>query len=64
MIDVAKLIHSAVQGVGGEKVVVAAPYDLGDFMCREIAASSGLSGYIANSAPDPKDRNPLVADGG
>ena len=40
---------------------MAAPYDLGDFMCREIAASSGLSGYIANSAPDPKDRNPLVA---
>ena len=61
MIEVAKLIRRAVQSAGGDKVVVAAPYDLASLLCRDGEIAGALSGYIANSAPDPNDYNPLIA---
>ena len=61
MFEVAKLIQLAAQRASDEKFVVAAPYDLADFLCRDIAANGTFGGYIANSAPDPNDRNPLIA---
>ena len=61
MIELAKLIRAAIKCAANDRVVVAAPYDLGDIQCLDIAANGFPFRYIANSAPDPDDCNPLVA---
>src|SRR3974377_2452558 len=58
MLDLESIIRKAGQRAAGESVVVAAPYDLSDVTCRGLAIEAGFSGYIANAAPDPSDRNP------
>lgn len=61
MLDLESIIRKAGQRAAGESVVVAAPYDLSDLTCRDLAIEAGFSGYIANAAPDPSDRNPFIA---
>ena len=61
MLELVEILRRAVQCAATEDVVVAAPYDLADLTCRDLAAEGICKGYIANTAPDSSDRNPFVA---
>jgi glycosyltransferase involved in cell wall biosynthesis len=61
VLELESILRKAAQCAGDERPVVAAPYDLADLTCRDLAAEGVFSGYIANSAPDSSDRNPFVA---
>jgi glycosyltransferase involved in cell wall biosynthesis len=61
VIELEAIIRKAADRATGERFVLAAPYDLADLVCRNLAAEGLFSGYIANSAPAPGDRDPLLA---
>ena len=61
MLELVEILRRAVRCAANEDVVVAAPYDLSDLTCRDLAAEGICKGYIANAAPDSSDRNPFIA---
>src|SRR5947209_18419232 len=61
MLQLERALRRASQAAGDEHVIVAAPYDLSDQVCRELCAERVFSGYVANSAPSPSDRDQSIA---
>jgi glycosyltransferase involved in cell wall biosynthesis len=61
VLDLVAILRRAGQCAADKAVVVAAPYDLADLTCRDLAAQEVFKGYIASTAPDPSDLNPFIA---
>src|SRR5690348_12070202 len=61
MLELECVLKRASQCASNERVVLAAPYDLSDLVCRELATQRVFSGYIANSAPRPSEQDEGLA---
>jgi hypothetical protein len=61
MFDLERTIRIAARHAGDGRAVVAAAYNLGDHLCRSLAAEGVIGGYVAHEAPNPHDHDPRIA---
>src|SRR3954447_16632698 len=52
---------SAAARVAGDRPILAAPFPLSPVVCGALAAQGLIAGYIAESAPDTQEPEPLIA---
>ena len=60
MLDLEAMIHCAACEPGAAPIAVAAPFDVPERLLRDLAQKGVVRGYVADTAPDPSSRDPLV----
>src|SRR5215471_17645229 len=60
MLNLERMIRAGAASAGTD-MIVAAPFDLGDRLCRDFVREGLVRGYVANAAPRTATGEPSVA---